>query len=138
MAIKSEGNVLGRQRQRHGIGWSASIALGMAYLVAIQMLLMGVVVGMQAAAMPAGPAGILCRPSGEERPAPAPERGHVPVCCLLGCSLSGQGMAPPPTLTSAIGRAPYAVVRALQWVHDAPPRAHARVAGKARAPPRQA
>ena len=109
----------------------------MAYLVAAQMLLMGVIVGMQAAAMPAGPATILCTPSGEKRPSSAPERGHVPACCLLGCSLSGQGMAPPPALSAVIGRDPHAITRALTWVQDAPPHAHARVTGKARAPPRQ-
>ncbi|CAH1662283.1 DUF2946 family protein [Chelatococcus asaccharovorans] len=119
------------------MGWSAMIALGMAYVVAIEMLLMGVIVGMQAAAMPVGPATILCTPSGEQPPSSSPERGHIPACCVLGCGMSGQGMAPPPALSAVIGRDPSAMTRVLTWVPDAPPHAHPRMAGHARAPPRQ-
>lgn len=118
------------------MGWSAAVALGMAYVVALQMLLMGLGVGMRATAMPAGPAAIFCMPSGEQPPS-SPEHGHVPACCLLGCGLSGQGMAPPPAFSAVIGRDPSAITHALAWVQDAPPHAHPRMAGQARAPPRQ-
>ncbi|MBS7697331.1 MULTISPECIES: hypothetical protein [unclassified Chelatococcus] len=112
------------------------IALGMAYLVAAQMLLMGMMVGMQATAMPAGPATILCTPSGE-RPSSPPDRTHLPACCMPGCSMLGQGMAPPPALP-ATGSPPHAIDTSYAWVQDAPPHAHPRVTGRARAPPRQA
>ncbi|CAH1651018.1 conserved hypothetical protein [Hyphomicrobiales bacterium] len=113
------------------------LALGMAYLVAAQMLLMGVIVGMQAAATPAGPTTILCTPSGE-RPSSAPDRTHLPACCVLGCSMLGQGMAPPPALPATAGHPPHSILASFAWVQDAPPHAHARVTGRARAPPRQA
>ncbi|MBX3540089.1 MAG: hypothetical protein KF735_20785 [Chelatococcus sp.] len=119
------------------MGWSAMIALGMAYLVAAQMLLMGMIVGMQAAAMPAGPATILCTPSGE-RPSSAPDRAHLPACCVLGCSMLGQGMAPPPATPAAAFTPPHAVASPFAWVQDAPPHAHARMTDRARAPPQPA
>ena len=99
-----------------GRGWSFIAALGVAYVLVLQLLFTGIATGSQASLQadahagftPFDPAGLIClnAPDGTDAPtAPA----QLPDCCQLGCQMGavmllaasgtdGARLAPPSTL----------------------------------------
>lgn len=74
-------------------------ALVLAYLLVLQVLLVGLTQGLQAAPSEnPGFLGIFCStnvPAGPDRPAVPGPAGHAD-CCVLGCQMFGPSVAPPP------------------------------------------
>ncbi|MBB6310010.1 hypothetical protein [Xanthobacter tagetidis] len=95
-------------------------ALAAAYLLALQMLVSGFVLGVQAAPAPSGLADGLCTAAGDrddDRPA-----GSLPArfdCCTQGCSMLG-GLGLPAQLSADVSPQPFARsatshVRVARW-----------------------
>lgn len=69
--------------------WRKSLALAAAYLLAVQMVVAGFALGVQAAPAADGLHAILCTASGDSDEGPA---GSLPSrfdCCTLGCAMLG-------------------------------------------------
>jgi hypothetical protein len=126
-----------RRRQGRDI-W---VALGVAYLVVVQMLVTGIALGAQAAPNPqAGLSTVICSfhetattgPDGTGQPS---DHAHLPACCVLGCSMFGPTVAPPPSIAGML--VPRQIARAPVFAFaDQPPLAgERRSSGNPRAPP---
>lgn len=121
--------------------WRAWTAVAAAYLLVLQVLVMGIAGGAHAAPLSLDHVvTVMCGPSAHGGTAlpvdggPAPHQS--PSCCVLGCSMFGPGAAPPPASWSHVrhplaGAADTVSVRPLlvRWsAHGASP-------GLPRAPP---
>lgn len=94
-----------RHRQVMRKGWRPLVALAASWLLVLQVLLTGLTVAGHA--IPAGAEGFaaaICTADGI-RPAPghpdAPADRHDLTCCLIGCSATVTGAAPPPAAAIA-------------------------------------
>ena len=87
-------------------GWRTWVALAACYLLVVQAMVAGLSVTGHAAQIAGGPfASVVCTPEGAR---PAPGGGRVPAgqhhmgCCLIGCSVTGPTVAPPPAIIAAL------------------------------------
>jgi hypothetical protein len=126
-----------RRRQ----GWDVWVALGAAYLVVVQMLVTGIALGAQAApSRQADLFTVICSFHGTtaapDGPGQSSDHAHLPACCVLGCSMFGPTVAPPPAIAGIL--VPRQIVREPVFaLADQPPLAQERrTPGNPRAPPR--
>jgi hypothetical protein len=114
--------------------------LGVAYLVVVQMLVTGIALGAQAAPNPqAGLSTVICSfhetaaaPDGTGQPS---DHAHLPACCVLGCSMFGPSVAPPPALTGILVPRQIARVPIFAFAGQPPLAEERRTSGNPRAPP---
>ena len=124
-------------------GWRRTAAVAAAYLLVLQAVLTGLALGVHAD--PAGRgalATIICSTAGPElgdHQSGLPfEHSDWIACCVLGCGMSGLGLAPPPVGAGAAPITPAAAI-ALRWVPRAQlGRGFERSPRNTRAPPRAA
>ncbi|MFC7399148.1 DUF2946 family protein [Chelatococcus sp. GCM10030263] len=125
---------MNRRRQ----GWDLWVALGVAYLVVVQMLVTGIALGAQAA--PSRQLStVICTfhgtataPDGTGQP---PDHAHLPACCVLGCSMFGPTVAPPPAMASMLVPRQIARAPVFAFADQPPPPEERRTPGNPRAPP---
>jgi len=114
------------RRQALRSGWRTWVALAACYLLVVQAMVAGLSVTGHAAQAAGGPAAggsfasVICTPEGA-RPVAGGGGSGVPAgqhhmgCCLIGCSVTGPTVAPPPAVVAALA-APSAVSVRLEIV----------------------
>jgi hypothetical protein len=95
-------NVPGHRRQQ----WRSLVAFDAAYLLVVQLFLVGLSMGVSAAASAFDPAGsFICSHAGT-KPAPddsgqQPGSSHLPNCCVRDCGMSGPSVLPLPAVVAS-------------------------------------
>jgi hypothetical protein len=85
-----------RNEKVRGLRWRGWTALGVAYLLALQLLVAGFVAGAHAAPGAVDILGnVICstQAASDGGQAPQEDRAHVPNCCVQGCTQSATPLA---------------------------------------------
>jgi hypothetical protein len=123
--------------------WSSWVAIAAAYLLVVQTLVTGIVLGLQAGAIQAGVDGhVICSsvgapsaPDGSGQPADPSEHQ---TCCILGCRMLGPIALPLPAYSISVGMPVAAATLARSQPGDRIGADLERSPRKTRAPPRAA
>jgi hypothetical protein len=118
--------------------WRRAVAVATAYLLVLQAVLTGLVLGAHADPAHRGAlAAIICSAAGADSNHSGPPLDNPDriTCCVLGCGMSGPGLTPPPA-GAVIAPLPPAEAVAVSWTPRTPvDRGAERTPRNTRAPP---